>query len=139
MTRGRKRKFNPAIPGHIEQGALPKGIYWHDGRWFIYEDHAEGGRRVKRTVAHASARLSDLHAIVEEMRTGAGRGTLRFLFDRYHESSDFKRLAAGTRRNYEGYAEVLATYVRKDGTSLGSIQVDRITTPVVQRLVETFA
>lgn len=139
MTRGRKRKFNPAIPGHIEQDALPKGIYWHDDRWFVYEDHAEGGRRVKRTVAHASARLSDLHAIVEEMRTGVGRGTLRFLFDRYHESSDFKRLAAGTRKNYEGYAEVLATYVRKDGTPLGSIQVDRITTPVVQRLVETFA
>lgn len=45
MTRGRKRKFNPAIPGHIEQDALPKGIYWHDDRWFVYEDHAEGGDR----------------------------------------------------------------------------------------------
>lgn len=139
MTRGRKRKFNPAIPGHIEQDALPKGIYWDDGRWFIYQDHAEGGRRIKRTVAHASARLSELHAIVEELGAGAARGTLRFLFDRYHQSSDFRGLAAGTRKNYEGHAEVLANYVRKDGTLLGSMQVDRITTPVVQRLVETFA
>lgn len=34
---------------------------------------------------------------------------------------------------------MLAAYVRRHGTSLGDVQVDRITTPVVQRLVEVFA
>lgn len=139
MARGRKRKFNPGIPGHIDQDALPKGIYWSDGRWYIVQDHPQGGGRLKRTVAGATARLSDLHAIIEEQRTGTARGTLRFLFERYQESSDFRRLAKGTRKNYSSYAEVLATYLRKDGTPLGSMPVDRITTPVVQRLVETFA
>jgi site-specific recombinase XerC len=139
MARGRKRKFNPAIPGHIDQDSLPKGVYWADQRWFVYDDHPEGGRRVKRTIAHAAARLSDLHAMVEERSSGVARGTLRFLFDRYHASSAFKELATGTRKNYLSYAEVLANYVRKDGTLLGAMQVNRITTPVVQRLVETFA
>lgn len=139
MTRGRKRKFNPAIPGHIEQDALPKGIYWHDDRWFVYEDHAEGGRRVKRTVAHASARLSDLHAIVESLTTGQQRGTVRYLFDRFHESSEFKELSLESQADYRRYADSLANYIRKDGTTFGSMPVDRITTPVVQRLVEVFA
>ncbi|SBV53349.1 phage-related integrase [Xanthomonas bromi] len=57
MTRGRKRRFNPNIPGHIEQEALPKGIYWENGRWYMLADHPEGGRQVKRTVAFRSARL----------------------------------------------------------------------------------
>lgn len=33
MGRGRKRKFNTNIPRHIDQDALPKGVYWADGRW----------------------------------------------------------------------------------------------------------
>lgn len=62
MGRGRKRKFNPDIPRHIDQSALPKGVYWADGRWYIIEPHPEGGPTRKRTVAYADARLSDLHA-----------------------------------------------------------------------------
>ncbi|WP_164274852.1 integrase [Stenotrophomonas sp. B1-1] len=139
MARGRKRKFNPDIPAHIDQDALPKGIYWLDKRWYVFEDHAEGGRRVKRTVAYASARLSDLHAIMETITTGQQRGTVRYLFDRFHESSEFKELALETQADYKRYANSLANYIRKDGTLFGNMQVDRITTPVVQRLVEVFA
>ncbi|HFF3032310.1 TPA: tyrosine recombinase XerC [Stenotrophomonas maltophilia] len=139
MARGRKRKFNPEIPGHIEQDALPQGIYWHDNRWYVLEDHAEGGRRVKRTVAHATARLSELHAIVESLTTGQQRGTVRYLFDRFHESSEFRELSLDTQDDYKRYADSLANYVRKCGTPFGRMQVDRITTPVVQRLVEVFA
>lgn len=28
MARGRKRKFKPDMPAHIDQAALPRGIYW---------------------------------------------------------------------------------------------------------------
>lgn len=139
MGVGRKRKFNPDIPAHIDQLALPRGIYWHDGRWFIYTPHAEGGRRVRKTVAYRSARLSDLHAIVEAQVNGQQRGTLRYLFDRFHESMEFKELTIGTQADYRRYAEALSAYVRRDGSNLGDVQVERITTPVVQRLVEVFA
>lgn len=139
MGRGRKRSFNPNIPGHIEQDALPRGIYWENNRWYMLDPHPEGGRSVKTTVAYASARLSDLHAIVESRRVGATAGTLRYLFNRFHESSEFKELTTGTQDDYRYYADTLAGYVRRDGSRLGDVQVDRITTPVVQRLLEVFA
>lgn len=44
MTRGAKRKFNPSIPRHIDQGKLPKGIYWDpsgNGRWYVKDAHPE--------------------------------------------------------------------------------------------------
>lgn len=139
MGVGRKRKFNPDIPAHIDQFALPRGIYWHDGRWFIYLPHAEGGRPVRRTVAHRNARLSELHAIVEAQLLGRQRGSLRYLFDRFHESMEFRELTIGTQGDYRRYASMLAGYIRRDGTTLGDVLVDRITTPVVQRLVEVIA
>lgn len=52
MARGRKRKFNPLIPSHIDQAALPRGLYWGDGRWYVVEPHPEGGNRRKQTVAY---------------------------------------------------------------------------------------
>lgn len=139
MAVGRKRKFNPDIPVHIDQAAIPRGIYWEDGRWFIYTPHAEGGRPVKKTVAYKSARLSDLHAIVEAQVLGHRRGTLRFLFDRFHESMEFRELSTDTQDDYRRYADALASYIRRDGSALGDVLVERITTPVVQRLVEVFA
>lgn len=117
MARGRKRRFNPNIPGHIEQEALPKGIYWENGRWYMHEDHPDGGRQVKRTVAFRSARLSELHAIAESRLRGDVRGTLRYLFDRFHEASEFKELQHDTQKDYRRYADTLANYVRKDGPS----------------------
>jgi len=100
MDVGRKRKFNPDIPAHIDQLALTRGIYWQDGRWFIYTPHPQGGRPVRRTVAYKSARLSDLHAIVEAQLSGHQRGTLRYLFDRFHESMEIKELTLGTQGDY---------------------------------------
>lgn len=80
-----------------------------------------------------------MHAIVEAQVDGQRRGTLRYLLDRFDESMEFKELTIGTQSDYRRYADALAAYVRRDGTNLGDVQVDRITTPVVQRLVEVFA
>ncbi len=76
MGRGRKRKFNPDIPAHIDQAALPKGIYWEDNRWYLLEAHPEGGRPRKRTVAHADIRLSELHSIAEAAEGNEVRGVI---------------------------------------------------------------
>jgi hypothetical protein len=40
MTRGRKRKHDPSMPKHIDQAALPRGIYWDRsgaGHWYVFE------------------------------------------------------------------------------------------------------
>ncbi|AOY62122.1 tyrosine-type recombinase/integrase [Xanthomonas citri pv. glycines] len=145
MGRGRKRKFNPAIPSHVDQQALPQGLYWESNRWFMYEPHKEGGRLTKRTVALASARLSELHAIVEAARGGSAQGTLAYLCDHFlgtppiAASSEFKELAAGTQKDYRQCAAAACSYVLKDGSTLGKMQVARMNIPMIQRLVETLA
>ncbi|RPE74662.1 site-specific integrase [Vulcaniibacterium tengchongense] len=136
---GRKRKFKPDIPAHIDQAALPKGIYWEDNRWYILEPHPEGGRPRKRTVAYASARLSELHAIVETARGEDPRGSVSYITEQFHRSSEFASLAPRTQKDYRWLAQEACSYVLKDGSPLGRYPVDRMTVPMVQRLVESLA
>lgn len=139
MTRGRNRKFNPSIPAHIDQAALPQGIYWSENRWFIYEPHPEGGRPLKRTVAFAKARLSELHAIIELRQKGEIRGTLGYVCDRFEESSEFKELSAGTQKGYRECATEAKGFVLSDGSLLGDVPVAKLRVPAIQRVVEVLA
>ncbi|WP_254574428.1 integrase [Stenotrophomonas acidaminiphila] len=139
MTRGRKRKFSPEIPGHIDQGALPKGIYWGNGRWYWLEPHPEGGASTKRTIAGKSARLSDLHAFAEEQASADAAGTLSYLTKQFKHSSEYKELSPRTQQSYDWLAEQACAYVLKDGRTLGQQQVAHLSTPAVQRIVETIA
>ncbi|AOY67228.1 hypothetical protein [Xanthomonas euvesicatoria] len=62
-----------------------------------------------------------MHGIVEE-RAGKGtRGTLRYIFDRFHESLEFKELAIDTQGDYRRYADSIANYLRKDWSKLSSV------------------
>ena len=139
MTRGRNRKFNPSIPAHIDQAALPQGIYWSENRWFIYEPHPEGGRPLKRTVAFAKARLSELHAIIELRQKGEIRGTLGYVCDRFEESTEFKELSAGTQKGYRECAAEAKGFVLSDGSLLGDVPVAKLRVPAIQRVVEILA
>jgi len=139
MGRGRKRKFNPNIPSHIDQEALPRGLYWGDGRWYLVEPHPEGRGTRKRTVAYGDARLSELHAIVEAATCQHVRGTLSYLRTAFEASTEFAALSADSKRDYRWCGDVASTYVLKDGSALGQVQISRMNVPLVQRLVETLA
>lgn len=142
MTRGRKRKHDPTIPAHIDQGSIPRGIYWQRGstegigRWFVF-DRVEGKPK-RKTVATADARLSDLHRIAEE-RAGVDRATLGYLLDEFHKSRRFAELAPGTRRGYEFCRRVAKAHETAKLGRLGDLHVSRITRPGIQRVVETIA
>ena len=145
----RKRTFKPDIPAHIDQQALPAGLYWGENRWFILEPHPEGGRPRKRTVAYAPARLSELHAIVEAATTGRDIGTLSHLVELFRgptprgadsaASLEWQELAKTTRDDYNRHADLACAYALADGRTLGQFQVDHMTVPMIQRLVEAFA
>ena len=82
---GRKRKLDQTIPAHIDQAALPRGLYWDKsgaGRWFVIEQRE--GRPGRVTVATRNARLSELHTIMEE-RAGVDRASLSWLLKQFHE------------------------------------------------------
>ncbi|WP_313253244.1 integrase [Stenotrophomonas sp.] len=139
MGRGRKRKYNPDIPGHIDQGALPRGIYWGDGRWYVLEPHPEGIGQKKHTVANRRARLSDLHAAMESRSTTAQAGTLQHLVSAFKASSEYRELATKTRTGYDWLADTACDYVLKDGRKLGSVATAQLSVPAVQRIVEAIA
>jgi hypothetical protein len=141
MPRGRPRKHNPTIPAHIDQARIPPGIYWDrsgNGRWYIIDAHPEGGRSLARTVAGATARLSDLHAIAEQRKGSAARGTVAYVLDQFNDSLDFKKLAASTKASYEDYRKAIKVYPVKQG-EFGNLAVDSIGTPVIRHLVNVIA
>lgn len=142
MTRGRKRKFNDSIPKHIDQDRIPLGIYWDksgNGRWYVRNPHPEGGRLVAVTVANATARLSDLHSIAEQRQGIAERGTIGYVIEQFHSSTEWRELEPGTRKDYANCAKNVRAFKTKMGATLDVLQVDRLSTPAIQRVVETIA
>jgi integrase len=140
MSRGRPRKPDPTLPKHIVQASLPSGLYWDGrsgGRWFVVETDA-AGRRTTRTVAGATALLSDLHAIAEA-RQGDAVGTLKWLCAQYEASPKFRALAPSTRKSYTKSGKVACAEPTKQGGTVGELQVRRFTRPLVQRLVDRIA
>jgi hypothetical protein len=140
MGRGRKRKPDPSIPAHIDQAALPAGMYWDRsgaGRWFVLE-RAESGKPRRKTVAGPKAKLSDLHALAESA-AGAGENTLRWLCEAYEASPKFRALAKSSRDSYAKARKVALATRTKLGGTFGELETRRITRPVVQRLVDLIA
>ncbi|WP_309546855.1 site-specific integrase, partial [Xanthomonas phaseoli] len=121
---------------------FPKGIYWDasgNGRWYVLNPHPEGRGHKAKTVAQASARLSDLHVIAEQRNGAAVRGTISFVIDLFEASLSFAQLASTTQQHYRDYAKAIRTYPLKNGTALGDAVVDRLTPGVLRRLVDVIA
>jgi hypothetical protein len=140
MTRGRKRLHDATIPTHIDQAKLPRGVYWDPRRrtWYV-RAFDDVGRHTRRTVGTDKARLSDLHAAAEALRTDAlERGTVDAVLEGFHGSTDFADLADSTKRHYDYVRGIVSKYPTKAGP-LGRVQVSRISRAVVQTIVERIA
>lgn len=140
MARGRPRKHNPKIPAHIDQASLPTGLYWDAsgaGRWYVREAGAEG-RSKTSTVAGPTARLSELHAIMEDRAGSAAKGTVSFVLDAWHGAIEYKSLAPSTKAHYEDYAKAIKAYPTKQG-AFGTFMVDRLSQPIIRELIHTIA
>lgn len=143
MTRGRKRAHNPTIPKHIDQAAIPAGIYWDrsgSGRWYVFDDCPEGSARKRaRTIAGPAALLSELHAIAEKRAGSDARGTIGYVITQFEASEEFASLAAATRRDYEFCAKCIREFKTAMGATLDTLTVDKLPTAAVQRIVESIA
>ncbi|QAU22852.1 integrase [Dyella sp. M7H15-1] len=136
MTRGRKRKHEPTIPGHIDQKKIPKGIYWdrRDKVWYTIQ-HTPKARRQR--VTGPNALLSELHKISEEL-SGVNKKSLAWLLEQFHGSRQFKELAARTQANYTYLARITKATTTAIGP-LGTLDVARMTPEFWQRLVDRIA
>ena len=136
MGRPRKRPAN--LPPHIDLSRVPAGIYWQPARqcWYVRVQNARGTTSPKR-VAGADARMSDLHAIAEQI-AGVDRSSLRWLCAQFAESAQWRKLSASTRKDYEYCARVLCDWPTKAG-KVGELVANRITRPLIQRLIDAIA
>lgn len=143
MARGRPRSKAPAnLPEHIDYSRVPKGIYWDPsgtGRWYVRDRDPDGPGWLTPTVANHRAKLSDLHTIAEQRAGRASKGSLSALMTAFHSSLEFRKRAPATRKDYDWCREVLEHRKLASGMTWGSLLVDRITVPFVQRLVEAIA
>lgn len=135
--RGRARKFDPTIPPHIDQAALPEGVYWDrsgKGRWYMFVD--KEGRRGRETLAGPSARLSDLHRMIEDGKGGPVAGSVQWTLAKFHASSRFAELAKATQRDYDTCRAIVDNFPTALGVPFGDLMAARITQTHVQRLHE---
>jgi hypothetical protein len=137
---GRKRKHNPKIPRHIDQSALPAGIYWSNrgtGHWYVVEI-GDKGRPTTRHIAGPNTPLSELHRIVE-MRAGVDTTSLRWLCTQYEESPNFKKKAPSTQDSYKKSRQVVLSFPTKTGGTVGDLPARVLNRAFVQRLVDKIA
>jgi site-specific recombinase XerC len=136
VTRGRKRRFDPSIPGHIDQKKLPTGIYWNrrDRYWYTL-----AGKPAKRTrVAEGDVLMSDLHKAMEAVR-GVKTDTLEYLLAKFDKSAHFRNLSEATRDGYTYSHNALKAHPTKLGIPFSELPLSAITLPLVQRLVDEIA
>jgi site-specific recombinase XerD len=123
------------MPRHIDAAKLPAGLYWRatakGGVWWRYK----AGKR--DVVATETAMLSDLHAVMES--DSAPQGSVNLVMAKFHGSTEFSGLADGTKGNYLALSRFIAGYQTKLGVPFGMLEVDRLNTPVIQRLIEAIA
>jgi site-specific recombinase XerC len=136
VTRGRKRRFDPSIPSHIDQKKLPVGVYWNrrDRNWYTLV----GNPAKRQQVAGEDALMSDLHKAMEAVR-GVKTDTLEYLLCQFDKSKRFRGLAPKTQEGY-GYAhEALRRHPTKLGVPFSDLPLSAVTMPLVQRLVDQIA
>ncbi|WP_341522178.1 integrase [Pseudomonas sp. G.S.17] len=140
MKPGPKRQYSPKIPGHIDQTALPRGVYFDHrgaGCWYLLSTN-EAGRRQRKNLCGANVTLSQLHRIIEEMN-GIDRDSLKYLCEQFHESTQYKALSPNTHADYSYSRDVLLTFPTKLQKPLGDLAVKKFTPALVQRIIDKIA
>lgn len=141
----RPRKPDPTIPAHIDQSAIPRGIYWSAaGRYWFTNTRTETGGRTTYKVADASAKLSELHALAEQARAEEAKvltpkiGTVDWILGEFHASPTFRALAPRTQADYARQRKVVAATETKVAR-LSALEVSKLTVPFMQRICDRIA
>ena len=112
----RARKHDPRIPRHIDQSALPKGVYWDPtghGRWYTFVE--KDGKPHARRSPGLSAKLSYcMRWWKHRAALPAGRSTgVR----RLPRQPPLRAAGASTRRDYEYCRKVVIALPTKVGSA----------------------
>lgn len=133
----RPRKPDATIPAHIDQTKIPAGCYWdkRDRYWYAIIRRPKPHRQ---RIAAGDALLSDLHREMEMVR-GIDSRTLDWLLGEFEASLEYRQLAADTQEDYAYCRLALQRHKTKLGVPFAELERARITTPLIQRLVNAMA
>lgn len=133
----RQRRHDPTIPSHIEQKKLPVGAYWNrrDRYWYTILREPKPHRQ---RIAGSDALMSELNKAIEQIR-GVRHDTLDHMLGHFTESGRFKGLAAATQEDYAYCRIALQRYKTKLGCSFAELDRAKISTPLIQKLIDTIA
>jgi len=139
---GAKRRFNRKIPAHIDQSALPKGVYFDasgQGRWYIFITH--NGHRQRRTIAGSWVTLSQLQRLRQSVHTSgnATQGTVHWVLQAFADSRKFSEFSGHTQRDYRFCRKAIETFPTRAGRSVGDLMIHRLTATHVFKLLENVA
>jgi len=139
---GAKRQFNPNIPAHIDQSALPKGVYFDpsgQGRWYIFI--TQNGQRQRRTIAGPWVRLSQLHRLLQQAHSAqtSTQGTLRWVLQAFADSRKFAEFSENTQCDYRFCRKAIEEFPTRDGRTVGDLMIHRLTATHIFKLLETVA
>ena len=139
--RGRKRRFNPNIPRHIDQSKLPCNCYWQkstEETGFWYGFIKEGEKKRKKRLAGSEAKLSELHRLVEALQETDDTLTFRWLAKQYFKTPDYKGVSKKTKDSYQyGYETICAFDTKMPGIKLADTDFVAWDTPMLQRIVDS--
>jgi site-specific recombinase XerD len=135
MKRGRKRRFSPAIPAHIDQEKLPDYCYWDKDKKHWYAIQYTDSKPTRKRIAGKGATLAELHAIMEQL-AGVERDTFKWLSGLFKASKTFQGFAKKTKANYQGSEKIIIRHPTKINQPLGSIPLRLWSNKLVQKLVD---
>ena len=136
-ARGRKRKFNPKIPAHINQTLLPENCYFEADRW-VSRFVDETGKRRKVKIANNKATLSELHKAIEQFNN-IERNTFDWLSDLFMQSEEYHDLALKTRQDYDYCHKIISVHPTRTSKPLGTVGIEKWNSPLVQKLSDQLA
>jgi len=139
---GAKRRFNPKIPSHIDQSALPQGVYFDasgQGRWYVFEIH--NGQRRRRTLAGPWVTLAQLHRLRQQAHAAQNspHGTVRAVLQAFEDSRKFAELSGSTQRDYRFCRKAIERFPTRDGRVVGDLLIHRLMATHLFKLLETVA
>jgi len=141
---GRPRLRDDTIPRHIDQRKIPAGCYW-DGRdriWYTIQREYVPGRpkpkQRRRRIAGPTATLAELHMIIQDL-TVLDIGTVKWLFELFEESEQFKKtLAKSTQDQYLKARKAIVDRQTPVG-AIGKWKLASITRPLWQVVIDAVA
>jgi hypothetical protein len=103
----------------------------------VWSTILQGPKATRRKIADASALMSDLHRVMEQL-AGVSRSSLDFVMAQFAGSEKFHSLAPAKQDGYEKYRKVASEFPTSAG-KLGSLGMRGLTPPLMQKIIDKIA